>query len=66
MIMPRGIDDSSIMGNPFDQSKWSVEGRGSHWVALDALGNVIHTASTKEAADQWLQDLKDGKLADQG
>jgi hypothetical protein len=52
------IDDSSIMGNPFDVTRWRVEQRGDLWVVLDALGNVIAEHATEAEARAWWEDQR--------
>lgn len=47
------IDDSRIMGNPYDWTRWKVKRRTGRWVVLDALGNEIFETRTEEEAKAW-------------
>jgi len=54
------IDDSRIMGNPFDWTRWKVKRRAARWVVLDALGNPIFEGATEQEATDWKEKQRRG------
>jgi hypothetical protein len=52
------IDDSSIMGNPYDWTRWKVQRRANGWVVVDALGNEIFETATEQEAVTWKEERR--------
>lgn len=47
---------STVLSNPYDPSRWTIENRDGIWSVIDASGNIIHQAENVALAQAWVAE----------